>query len=257
GRDRAAVPALLAVGAVHHALVDARLRTKVSIICETDDARETHTFATLLGYGADAICPRLAFETITELADAGRLGRDSTSAGDAQEAYVSAIADGVLKIMSKMGISTLDSYRSAQIFEALGLGSDVIDRCLRGTPSRIGGVGLRELAEDVLTRHRLAYAPRPVLASPGLYKFKKGGEYHANNPDVIDTLHRALGLTGDLEPLSSKHIDAADVSAEQRAAHLLTVAADSGRTDLYDEFARKVNERPPTEPRDLMEIVPT
>ena len=253
-RDRAAVPALLAVGAVHHALVDARLRTRASIICETDDARETHTFAALLGYGADAICPRLAFETITELADGGRLGRDSSSAGEAQESYVHAVADGVLKIMSKMGISTLDSYRSAQIFEALGLGEDVVARCLRGTPSRIGGIGLRELGEDVLARHALAYADRATLASPGFFKFKRGGEHHVNNPPTIEVLHRALGLAGDLEPLGASS-EVQGTSAEQRAAHLLAVAADTGRMELYEEYARQVDEGPPSAPRDLLEFV--
>jgi glutamate synthase (ferredoxin) len=254
GSERAAVPALLGVGAVHHALVDARLRTKVSIICETDDARETHVFAALLGFGADAICPRLAFETITELADNGRLGRESSSAGEAQESYVNGVADGVLKIMSKMGISTLDSYRSAQIFEALGLGDEVISLCLRGTPSRIGGIGLRELGEDVLTRHRLAYADRASLASPGFYKFKKGGEHHTNNPEVIDILQRALGLSGELEPLAAPAGDTA-VTAGQRAAHLLAVAADTGRSKLYEEYARQINEGPPNQPRDLLDFV--
>jgi glutamate synthase domain-containing protein 2/glutamate synthase domain-containing protein 1/glutamate synthase domain-containing protein 3 len=254
GPERAAVPALLAVGSVHHALVDARLRTHTSLICETDDARETHAFATLLGYGADAICPRLALETITELADAGRLGRDSASAGEAQEAYVSAVSDGVLKIMSKMGISTLDSYRSAQVFEAIGLGPDVIDRCLRGTPSQLGGIGLRELGEDVIARHELAHTARPVLSSPGFYKFKRSGEYHANNPQAIDVLHRSIGLVtddGEPDPPPSAHTDA--TTAEQRAAHLLAVAADTGRAALYDEYARTVNARPPSEPRDLLE----
>ncbi|CAN5872209.1 glutamate synthase large subunit [soil metagenome] len=255
GADRAAVPALLAVGAVHHALVDARLRTSVSLIVETDDARETHTFGALLGYGADAICPRLALETITELADAGRLGRDSASAGDAQESYANAVADGVLKIMSKMGISTLDSYRSAQVFEAVGLGADVIDRCLRGTPSQLGGIGLHELGEDVLHRHGLAYADRASLASPGFYKFKKAGEYHANNPEVIAALHTAIGLTGDDDGSAVPPPSESAVTAEQRAAHLLAVAAHTGRTAAYDAFARLVNERPATEPRDLLEPV--
>ncbi len=254
--ERAAVPALLAVGAVHHALVDARLRTHASLIVETDDARETHSFAALLGYGADAICPRLAFETITELADAGRLGRDSGSAGEAQEAYANGVADGVLKIMSKMGISTLDSYRSAQVFEAIGLGADIIDRCMRGTPSVIGGIGLRELGQDVLTRHELAYADRPALASPGFYKFKTAGEYHANNPEVVDALHRAIGLSGDGDTSTVPPPSPDAVTAEQRAAHLLAAAADSGRTAWYDEYARLVNDRPATAPRDLLEPVP-
>jgi glutamate synthase domain-containing protein 2/glutamate synthase domain-containing protein 1/glutamate synthase domain-containing protein 3 len=245
--ERAPIPALLAVGAVHHRLVAAGSRTEASIVVETDDARETHTFAALLGYGADAICPRLALETIAELADAGRLGRDSGSAGEAQEAYFHAIADGVLKIMSKMGISTLDSYRSAQVFEAVGLGADVIDTCLAGTPSRLGGIGLTELAEDVLARHALAFGEDPELPSPGFYKFRKGGEYHANNPEAIGALHRTLGLEGDLAPLTR------DGAQDLTAAHLLARATTEGRNDLYEEFAALVNDRQPTEPRDLLE----
>ena len=264
---RAAIPALLAVGAIHHRLVARGLRTQTSIICETDDARETHTFATLLGYGADAICPRLALETIAELADNGRLGRDSGSAGEAQEGFSHAVADGVLKIMSKMGISALDSYRSAQVFEALGLAGDVIATCLVGTPSRIGGIGLRQLAEDVLRRHALAHTDTASLASPGFYKFKKGGEYHANNPEVIDALHRTLGLSGDLEPLGEGQMMASpdrisdgttagwltgDATTDQRAGHLLALATAQGRAELYEQFAALVNNRPPAQPRDLL-----
>ncbi|HUH08485.1 MAG TPA: glutamate synthase-related protein [Egibacteraceae bacterium] len=251
--DRAPIPALLAVGAVHHRLVEAGLRTQTSLICETDDARETHTFACLLGYGADAICPRLALETITHLADGGRLGRDAASAGEAQEAYRHAVEDGVLKIMSKMGISTLDSYRSAQIFEALGLGRDVIDAALAGTPSKIGGIGLRELGEDVLSRHAAAYRQSPQLSSPGFYKYKKLGEYHANNPDVVEALHHAVGLDGELAPLGAPVPDGKRQAIE--AARLLASATDEGRWDLYQHFARLVNDRPPTEPRDLLEPV--
>ena len=246
--ERAPVPALLAVGTIHHRLVAEGLRSTASIICETDDARETHTFACLLGYGADAICPRLALETIAELADVGRLGRDSGDAGEAQEAFRRAVEDGVLKIMSKMGISTLDSYRSAQIFEAVGLSSEVIDRCLVGTPSKIGGIGLAELGEDAIARHQLAYGQEPKLPTPGFYKFKKGGEYHDTNPDVVGALHRTVGLEGDLEPLGA---DGEDL----RAAHLLSLATDQGRWELYQEFARLVNERPPAQPRDLLEMV--
>ncbi|MEX2621495.1 MAG: glutamate synthase-related protein [Egibacteraceae bacterium] len=248
--ERAPVPALLAVGAIHHRLVAEGLRTKVSLICETDDARETHTFACLLGYGADAICPRLALETIVDLVDAGRLGPGSGDAGEAQEAFRRAAEDGVLKIMSKMGISTLDSYRSAQIFEAVGLSAEVVDASLVGTPSKIGGIGLAELAEDVLERHALAFREDAKLASPGFYKHKpRGQEYHATNPDVVDALHRTVGLKGDLDPLGSDGV-------ELRAAHLLSLATDQGRWELYTEFSRLVNERPPSTPRDLLEMVP-
>ena len=265
--ERAPVPGLLAVGAVHHRLVSAGLRTETSIIIETDDARETHTFATLLGYGADAVCPRLALETIAELADGGRLGRDSASAGEAQESYFHGVADGVLKIMSKMGISTLDSYRSAQVFEAIGLGPDVISECLTGTPSALGGLTLAELGEDVIERHELAFSDDAELTSPGFYKHRKGGEYHVNNPDSIGALHRVLGLEGDLEPIGAVSdpdpspngdghgpLTSRGRAADLHAAHLLAQATAEGRWDRYVEFARLVNDRPATEPRDLLAL---
>ncbi len=248
--ERAPVPAVLAVGAIHHRLVAAGLRTQTSIICETDDARDTHTFACLLGYGADVVCPRLALESIAELADNGRLGREAASAGEAQEAYRHAVSDGVLKVMSKMGISTLDSYRSAQIFEAVGLAADVIDAALIGTPSRIGGLSLDDIGADVLAAHAAAFCEEPKLDSPGFFKFKKGGEYHSTNPDVVEALHRAVGLEGDLPPLTR------DPDEDLRAAHLLTRATKDGRWEHYQRFADLVNQRPPAEPRDLLELRP-
>ncbi|MDQ3710253.1 MAG: glutamate synthase-related protein, partial [Actinomycetota bacterium] len=246
--ERAPLPAVLAVGAVHHRLVAAGLRTSTSLVCETDDARETHTYACLLGYGADVVCPRLALESIAELADNGRLGRDGASAGQAQETYRHAVADGVLKILSKSGISTLDSYRGAQVFEAVGLGADVVDAALRGTPSRLGGISLADLADDVLGRHTAAFGAKPKLASPGFYKYRPGGDYHATNPDVVGALHRAVGLEGNLAPPAT--------TAGMRAAHLLSNAVRDGRREHYDRFAELVDNRPPSEPRDLLETVP-
>lgn len=263
--EKAPVPALLAVGVIHHRLLAAGLRTQASLVCETDDTRETHTFACLLGYGADAICPRLAFETIAELADAGRLGRDAPAAGEAQEAFRHAVEDGVLKIMSKMGISTLDAYRSAQIFEALGLADEVVDMCLAGTPSKIGGIGFTELGRDVLGRHELAFAEDAKLTSPGFYKHKKGGEFHDTNPAVVEALHRTVGLEGDLGPLGSDDEEAPGSAgfptgqgqgSDLKAAHLLSLATDQGRWELYQEFAGLVNSRPPAHPRDLLEWTP-
>jgi glutamate synthase domain-containing protein 2/glutamate synthase domain-containing protein 1/glutamate synthase domain-containing protein 3 len=253
GSERAPIPALLAIGAVHHRLVAEGLRTRCSLVSETDDARETHTFATLLGFGADVVCPRLALESIAELADNGRLGRDAASAGEAQEAYRHAVRDGVMKIMSKMGISTLDSYRSSQIFEALGLSGDVVDTALVGVASKIGGIGLAELAEDVLHRHATAYpSAQAKLDSPGFYKFKKGGDYHGNNPEVVGALHTTLGIADDGPgPIGGGSLVAKDLTA----AHLLSVATDEGRYELYEEFARLVNERPASEPRDLLRFV--
>ncbi|MGH8904281.1 MAG: glutamate synthase-related protein [Egibacteraceae bacterium] len=253
-RDRAAVPAVLAVGAVHHRLMASGLRAQASLISETDDARDTHSFACLLGYGADAICPRLALESMAELADKGRIGGNNPSAGEVQDLYRRAAEEGVLKIMSKMGISTLDSYRSAQIFEAVGLSGDVIDLALRGTPSKVGGIGLDALAEDILARHADAFAKSAKLASPGYFKFRKGGDYHATNPDVVDALQRTVGLEGDLAPLTAE--PALNGHTGLKAAHLLSIATDQGRFPLYEEFARLVNSRQPDEPRDLLEPVP-
>ncbi|HUG83161.1 MAG TPA: glutamate synthase central domain-containing protein, partial [Euzebya sp.] len=239
--QRAPVPAVLAVGAVHHRLVAAQLRTRVSLIAETDDARDTHSHACLLGYGADAICPRLALESMARLADEGRIGRDNPSAGEVQELLKRAIEEGVLKIMSKMGISTVDSYLGAQIFEAAGLAADVIDIALVGTHSTLGGVGLAELAADVLARHARAYpttiTPRTSgattpgsvadLPSHGHYKHRKGGEYHATNPDVIDALHRTVGLVSQDDGVPEAALDGPPLpeedhpESELRAADLL------------------------------------
>ena len=254
--ERAPVPGVLATGAVHHALVAAQLRTRCSLIAETDDARDTHSYACLLGYGADAICPRLALESMAELADNGRIGRDNPSAGEVQDLLKRAAEEGVLKIMSKMGISTLDSYRSAQIFEAVGLSGDVIDLALCGTPSKVGGVGCAELADDILSRHAQAFGEKPSLESHGWFKYRTGGDFHATNPDVVDALQRAVGLEGDLAPLDAAVL--ADLpkgsSADLRAAHLLSVATSEGRFELYQRFAELVNDRPPAEPRDLVEL---
>jgi glutamate synthase domain-containing protein 2/glutamate synthase domain-containing protein 1/glutamate synthase domain-containing protein 3 len=252
--ERCRIPILLAVGAVHQRLLRDGLRTRTSLVAETDEARETHDMATLLGYGADAIVPRLVLQTITDLADEGRIGGDNPPASEAQARYRTAIEDGVLKIMSKMGISTLDSYRSAQIFEALGLGTDVIDRCFTGTVSRLGGLTLEDLAEDVLAQHATAYGTEtaPELGSPGIIKWKQGGEYHDMSKPVVDALHDTLGLgrRASTEPFE---VDlTADDGVSERAAHVLRVAADEHRYELYETFAELVNTRPVVTPRDYL-----
>jgi glutamate synthase (ferredoxin) len=221
GPDRAPVPMLLAVGAVHQHLIDGQLRSLASVVVDSGEPREVHHFATLLGYGAEAVCPRLALETVAALAIKTGGGE---AAGPAQESYRHAIEDGVLKVMSKMGISCLDSYRGAQIFDAVGLSAAVIERCFRGTVSPVGGIGFAEIGEDVLARHAAAYAPKPVLDNPGYFKWRKGGEYHHNNLDV---------------------------------AHALRRAVQQGSRADYDLFARLVDERPPTTPRDLLELIPS
>jgi len=264
--ERARVPILLAVGAVHQRLLAENLRTATSLVAETDEARETHDAATLLGYGADAIVPRLVLQTIADLADEGRIGGDNPSASVAQERYRNALEDGVLKIMSKMGISVLDSYRSAQIFECLGLGQDVIDACFTGTTSRLGGLTLADLGAEVLAQHAEAFpAPGedgevslPGLSSPGIIKWRKGGEYHDMSKPVVDALHDALGL-GRSASTSPFRLDGVGVGTEVdgTTAALLRTAADQGRTDLYDHFSRTVRSRPPAYPRDFLAPVGT
>ena len=254
--ERCRVPILLAVGAVHQRLLHEGLRTRTSLVAETDEARETHDMATLLGYGADAIVPRLVLQTIADLADEGRIGGDNPPASEAQERYRNAVEDGVLKIMSKMGISVLDSYRSAQIFEALGLGPDVVASCFAGTVSTLGGVTLADLAEDVLAQHAVAFGTEPDelpdLPSPGIIKWRKGGEFHDMNKPVIDALHDALGLGRKprTDPIVLDGAGAGDVDGQTAA--LLRTAAEEGRYELYETFSSLVRARPPAFPRDFL-----
>ncbi|OWY60885.1 hypothetical protein B7486_66770, partial [cyanobacterium TDX16] len=184
---RAPVPSLLATGAVHHRLTQAFLRSNTSLVVASDDARDVHAIACLLGYGADAVCPRLALQSVADEADRSE---DQVSA-EAQQRYEAAVEGGVLKILSKMGISTIDSYRGAQIFEVIGLGPEVVDVCLKGTPSVVGGIGWQALGEDVMTRHREAYPAegKVDLGSPGYYRDRKNGEYHAHDAEVVAKLN--------------------------------------------------------------------
>ncbi|HEV8250013.1 MAG TPA: glutamate synthase large subunit, partial [Gaiellaceae bacterium] len=232
GPAKPAVPVLLAVGAVHHRLVAAGARSRASILVESDEPRDSHHFACLLGYGADAVCPRLAFETVAALAAADKLGADHPSPDEAQRRFREAIEDGVLKVMAKMGISDVASYRGAQIFEILGLAHEVVDRCFPGTPSPVGGIGFAELERELRTRYADAYGERPQLENPGYVKFRKGGEAHATSPEVVEALH------------------------ETAAAHALRKAVKGAGWSQYERFASLVNERPPLELRDLLEPVP-
>ena len=241
GPERAAVPIALAAGAVHHALLERGLRLLTSLVVESDEPREAHHAACLITNGVDALCPRLALETIAELAGTGRLG-GGVEGPDAQGRFFKAIEDGLLKIMSKMGISTLDSYRGAQIIEAIGLGPDVIDACFPGVSSPLGGLSLEDLAEAAVARHEAAYSTKPALVNSGFIKHRSGGEYHAINPDVVDALHETVGLKEPATP-------------EMDAAHALQRAA-KGDDSAYERFSALVNERPPSEPRDLLDLVP-
>jgi glutamate synthase domain-containing protein 2/glutamate synthase domain-containing protein 1/glutamate synthase domain-containing protein 3 len=243
GPERAAVPSALGAGAVHHELLRRGLRARAGLIVDCDDPRETHHVAVLLTNGVDLICPRLTLQSIAELAKRGRLG-GGVSSDEAQRNYFHALEDGLLKVMSKMGISTLDSYRGAQIIESIGLGADVIDLCFDGVASMLGGLSLVELGADVWTRHELAYGGAS-LPSPGLIKHRRGGDYHALNPDVVDALHDTVGVSNDSG--NRRELDLTAAHALQRATR--------GEDEAYAKFARLVNERPPAEPRDLLEFV--
>ena len=193
--DLAPIPSLLLVSAVHHHLIREKTRTQVGLVVECGDAREVHHMALLLGYGAAAINPYLAFETIDDMIDQGAL--TGVTKKRAHKNFVKACTKGVLKIMSKMGISTVASYTGAQVFEAIGLSAEVVDEYFTGTTSRIGGVGLDEIAEEVARRHRFAYLDRPESAAHrdlwigGEYQWRREGEYHLFNPETVFKLQHA------------------------------------------------------------------
>ncbi|MFQ5914621.1 MAG: glutamate synthase large subunit, partial [Nitrospinota bacterium] len=220
GAYLAPIPMLLAVGAVHHYLIREGCRLRASLVADSGEPRDVHHFAVLLGHGASAIHPYLALETVRELA---RKSRDRISGEEAVQAFIRVAEKGLLKVLSKMGISCLSSYHGAQIFEALGLGDEVIDRCMHGTPSQFGGLGFDEVAQEVLARHREAYQEGggSKLKQGGSYRYRKVGEYHAFNPDVVKALHKA-------------------VQEKDRGA--------------YMKYAELVNRRTPTSPRDLFQL---
>jgi glutamate synthase (NADPH/NADH) large chain len=192
--DRAPIPSLLAVGAIHHHLVHHKARSKVGIVVDGADAREVHHLALLLGFGANAICPSLVMET---LEDRIRTGDISVDASTASANFVKAATTGIIKVMSKMGISTVASYTGAQIFEAVGLGQEIVDEFFSGTTSKLGGIGLAEIAAECAERHRVAFPDRPELLAHrelplgGEYKWRREGEYHLFNPDTVFKLQHA------------------------------------------------------------------
>ena len=224
GPTRAPIPILLAVGAVHHHLIRERKRMQASLIVESGEPREVHHFASLIGYGASAVNPYLAYETLRELVEAGEL-EDGIVFPRALANYRKALEAGILKIMSKMGISTLTSYHGAQIFESIGLHQDLIDRCFTGTVSHVGGIGLEEIAADVRDLHARAfgYEDKPELRDAGIYRFRRGGEFHALNPLVFKALHKV---------------------------------AKGGTYEDYRVYSRLVGSRPPAALRDLMALRP-
>jgi glutamate synthase (NADPH/NADH) large chain len=213
------VHALLATGAVHHHLVRRGLRCAVNIIVETGVARDPHHFACLIGYGATAVYPYLAYQCMQDLARRGSVD----SRQQLGRSYRRGIRKGLFKIMSKMGISSVSSYRGAQLFEIVGLHDEVVDRCFKGTVSRIQGATLADLHDDQQQLARSAWDARQPLKQGGFLKYVHGGEYHCFNPDVVTTLQAAVR---------------------------------SGDFERYREYAKLVNERPVATIRDLFRVVP-
>ncbi len=230
GPDHAPIPIMLAASAVHQHLARARKRMQASIVVESGEVWDIHHFACLLGHGVGFVYPYLAFETIRHLAETDR--RQTVDTITAWRHYRASVEDGLLKIMSKMGISTLGGYRGAQIFEIVGLNSAVSDDYFTGTPSRIEGLGLEEIAAEVAERHAAAFGESTGalrgkrngrLPDYGLYRFRRNGEYHAYSPSIVQALQ---------------------------------LAARTGKTEDYRQYAEAVYSRPPTCLRDLLELVP-
>jgi glutamate synthase (NADPH/NADH) large chain len=193
----APIPSLLLTAAVHHHLIREKTRTQVGLIVESGDAREVHHMALLVGFGAGAINPYLAFESIEDMIREDVHGLGGVDAEYALKKYIKASGKGILKVMSKMGVSTVASYTGAQIFEAIGLGNELIDEYFTGTVSRLGGIGLDELASEVASRHAVAYPKNPErrahrkLELGGEYQWRREGEYHLFNPETVFKLQHA------------------------------------------------------------------
>jgi glutamate synthase (ferredoxin) len=193
-REMAAIPSLLAVSSLHHYLIREGLRMRASLAIETGEAREVHHFALLIGYGCSVINPYLAFETLDGMIRDNLLPNVDHKLACAN--FAKAATKGVVKVMSKMGISAVQSYHGAQVFEAVGLRQDVIDEYFSGTASRVGGIGLDTIAEEVLMRHHAAFPDRPageaVLPAGGQYQWRAEGEFHVFNPESIHRLQKAV-----------------------------------------------------------------
>ncbi|WP_052572765.1 glutamate synthase large subunit [Haloferula sp. BvORR071] len=230
--ERVPIPAILATGAVHHHLNRIRKRMRCSLILESGEVRDTHQISCAFGFGATAVCPYLGFATVRQLvaADAGKGKLDGISVEKAMANYAKALEKGVLKIMSKMGISVLNSYQGAQIFEAIGIGKDVVDFAFTGVQSKVGGISFAEIAEESLIRHQAAFKTEvPAgetldLGDPGYNRYRKSGERHAWTTDVIKNFHTFVK---------------------------------SGKEEDYDDYVKVSLETKPVAIKDLFEFVPS
>jgi glutamate synthase domain-containing protein 2/glutamate synthase domain-containing protein 1/glutamate synthase domain-containing protein 3 len=241
GAERVAIPSLLAVAAVHHHLVRAGTRLRAGLVVESGEPRDIHHMATLIGYGASAINPYLMFESLEELAERSLLPED-LELEEAERRIVKAIGKGLLKTISKMGISTIQSYCGAQIFEAVGLESELIDRHFTGTASRIGGVSAEILAAEALGRHFRAYprTDRDVLPVGGVLQWRRDGERHIWNPDTIATLQHAVRAQTLVLAAGG---DVGDPGRDDGGRSIPSEGELSREPqDIYDDFARQSND---------------
>ena len=218
-KDKFPVHAAMATGAIHHALIAEGSRCNANIVIETATARDPHHFAVLLGYGATAIYPYLAYEAINDLVNSGEITEQNRA--KLGQSYRKGINKGLYKVMSKMGISAVSSYRGSQLFQIVGLSDEVVDLCFTATTSRIQGADFDDLQEDVESLVKTAWNPRKSIDQGGLLKFIHGGEYHAYNPDVVQAIHQAVH---------------------------------SGEWSDYQAFAELVNNRPAALLRDLFKL---
>ena len=228
--ERIPIPTLLAIGTVHHHLTRVRKRMRASLVVETGEARDVHQLACCFGFGATAVCPYLGYATVRQLvtADAGK-GKLDVPAGKAMTHYRKALEKGILKIMSKMGISVLNAYQGAQTFEAIGVGNEVVDFSFTGVPSKIGGVGFEEIADESIIRHKAAFETITQngeildLGDPGYNRYRKTGERHVYTTEVIKNFHTYVK---------------------------------SGKPEDYEEYVRVALETKPVAIKDLVDFVP-
>ena len=225
------IHALLATGAVHHHLVEVGLRCQANIVVETATVRDPHHFATLIGFGATAVCPYLAYETLNNMLSTGDIANMDASMVALN--YRKGINKGLYKIMSKMGISTISSYRGSQLFEIVGLQQTIVQSCFKGTTSRIQGAGFKQLEDEQKQLAKLAWNPRKQTEQGGLLKYVHGGEYHAYNPDVVNSLQEAV-RSGDITKYRV-YADAVNLRAPASMRDMLRLKLDPEKAISIDE----------------------
>ncbi|MEG5140875.1 MULTISPECIES: glutamate synthase-related protein [unclassified Microcoleus] len=254
------IPPLLAVGAVHHHLISVGLRMQTSLVVDTAQCWSTHHFACLMGYGAVAICPYLALESVRcwwfdtktqNLMEHGKVPKITVT--EAQSKYRTAVENGLLKILSKMGISLLASYQGAQIFEAIGIGADLLDLGFKGTVSRIGGLSVAELANEVMSFHSQVFPElsRKKLENFGFVQYRRGGEYHMNSPEMAKALHKAVAgfNEGRRKKEEGRREEEEGIKGNGNGAEAKTAY------DHYEVYKQQLENRPVTALRDLLDFV--